>query len=727
MSRLKKYRIGEAFKSFPANSWNDLVDEVERQQLQLEAIEDTRKPKSKSPVTIQIAWIGDEPLEPGATVRLIRALTDPDLDATAPFHGVKFLADEFAEDGALVDFAITMGPVAAGVTKSGSLTTRTDDNTGTLTMAGGHGITTGQSIIVLWDGGSRTVSAGTVAGNSVAIDGGAGQVLPDAATDVRVVLTAGITEAIMPEAYWARVDVSDEAHTWAGIPSGGTLLESVTAGGLRIIWKPAGTGEKWAIVSLVGGEDRKVAVDPTDRHPRELFGKLANTGTYDPSDHNLVYGQILFDPGDNPDNLLRLYTAKGEGTESEKFRVFELAERKYSTEDAAHVRWLDHELRPNLAEEPQLAFDPMNLWAGAAAGYTPWASEFTRGMRGIAQLWNDRPHSIAGTLTTRTDDDTGVLTLTSGHGVMTGNEVDVYWGEDGEHSRLEMTVGTVSGTTVPIDGGTGDNLPATSTAVHVINKSAALGDPLWKIVAMEGFAEWAVVAYNGSLESWHLVEDAFGGHPWERIRPAQNGVALTIADPAALIGRSPANNEKAVAWISDVDADPPAYQIHGVRNEDRRVATSTSDTTPLELINKLVDGGTYDSETDLIAKIDEIEDGGIKKLRIAYTPGTGGGGGGDGGGVPVLIESTISAASWNEANKRITATVVALKFFQHTTGGQYELATTGETYDTISVDWLDLESLQIPSGARAVGYATKNDFGRYELILEHCRRLPEEE
>ncbi len=110
----------------------------------------------------------------------------------------------------------------------------------------------------------------------------------------------------------------------------------------------------------------------------------------------------------------------------------------------------------------------MYLFAGAAAGYEPWDDEITQGMRGIAQLWNDRPHSVAGELSTRTDNDTGVLTLSAMHGVMSGNTVNVFW-EDG--SRLGMTVGTVSVNNVPIDGGTGDNLPASSSEVNVGRQS----------------------------------------------------------------------------------------------------------------------------------------------------------------------------------------------------------------------------------------------------------------
>ena len=57
--------------------------------------------------------------------------------------------------------------------KTGTLSTRTSTTVGTLTMAGGHGITTGVLIDLFWSGGSRArVTVGSVSGNSVPISGG---------------------------------------------------------------------------------------------------------------------------------------------------------------------------------------------------------------------------------------------------------------------------------------------------------------------------------------------------------------------------------------------------------------------------------------------------------------------------------------------------------------------------------------------------------------------------
>lgn len=81
------------------------------------------------------------------------------------------------------------------------------------------------------------------------------------------------------------------------------------------------------------------------------------------------------------------------------------------------------------------------------------------------------PAAKAGNLSTRTDNDTGVITLTSNPSVAiaTGDIVDVYWSGG---TRRSMTVGTVSGggLTVPIDGGVGDNLPVATTLVTVMTQ-----------------------------------------------------------------------------------------------------------------------------------------------------------------------------------------------------------------------------------------------------------------
>lgn len=74
--------------------------------------------------------------------------------------------------------------------------------------------------------------------------------------------------------------------------------------------------------------------------------------------------------------------------------------------------------------------------------------------------------AVTGTLTTRTNGTSGVITMTAGgHGIVTGQRVDLYWAAGRCYGAV---VGTVSGTSVPIASVSGgDVLPSTSTAMMV--------------------------------------------------------------------------------------------------------------------------------------------------------------------------------------------------------------------------------------------------------------------
>lgn len=74
------------------------------------------------------------------------------------------------------------------------------------------------------------------------------------------------------------------------------------------------------------------------------------------------------------------------------------------------------------------------------------------------------PQAYAGQLTTRTDDDTGEVTLDAGHAITTGMVVDIYWAGGVQYS---VTVGTVATNAMPFDSGVGDNLPVNMTDVVV--------------------------------------------------------------------------------------------------------------------------------------------------------------------------------------------------------------------------------------------------------------------
>ncbi len=74
---------------------------------------------------------------------------------------------------------------------------------------------------------------------------------------------------------------------------------------------------------------------------------------------------------------------------------------------------------------------------------------------------------IAGTLSTRTDADTGILTVEAGHGITTADFLDVYWIDaDGElQVQYKCDVTAQDATTITIDLGVGDDLPAQGYAI----------------------------------------------------------------------------------------------------------------------------------------------------------------------------------------------------------------------------------------------------------------------
>ena len=90
------------------------------------------------------------------------------------------------------------------------------------------------------------------------------------------------------------------------------------------------------------------------------------------------------------------------------------------------------------------------------------------------------------TLTTRTDATHGTLTMTnSGHGIVTGQRIDLYW-TGGQ--IYNVTVGTVSGTSVPITLSTG-TLPSLNAVINA-------GIPVKTLVAITG-DNLSALLFNG--------------------------------------------------------------------------------------------------------------------------------------------------------------------------------------------------------------------------------------
>lgn len=99
---------------------------------------------------------------------------DSRINVNARIGGVSFSAAVVRESDGQIGQIVSLPAATAG-----ALTTRTDDDEGTLTMEAGHGITTGATFDLYWVGGRRYgVTAGTVADNSVPFSGGDGDNLP---------------------------------------------------------------------------------------------------------------------------------------------------------------------------------------------------------------------------------------------------------------------------------------------------------------------------------------------------------------------------------------------------------------------------------------------------------------------------------------------------------------------------------------------------------------------
>lgn len=104
-------------------------------------------------------------------------------------------------------------------------------------------------------------------------------------------------------------------------------------------------------------------------------------------------------------------------------------------------------------------------------------SNLTSDNQGIANP--SVPAAKTGALTTRTNNTDGTLTMDAGHGFATSDVISLFWAGG---SRRNVAVGTVSVNSVPISGGSGDNLPTAATAITAMKATsvpfAVTGDSL---------------------------------------------------------------------------------------------------------------------------------------------------------------------------------------------------------------------------------------------------------
>lgn len=167
---------------------------------------------------------------------------------------------------------------------------------------------------------------------------------------------------------------------------------------------------------------------------------------------------------------------------------------------------------------------------------------------GLEGVESSVPVAWAGTLTTRTDANTGTITMTdAGHLITTGLKVDLYWtnadGTTGQ--RRNMTVGTVSGTSVPVDLGSGTDLPIATSAIIVARCQSftvsIAGNTLAALLAgADPGVRCQIVLYSGGtteeLAISLLSNEAYGWDPSQGTNPivgdSIDTIVLSHADVA---------------------------------------------------------------------------------------------------------------------------------------------------------------------------------------------------
>lgn len=119
-----------------------------------------------------------------------------------------------------------------------------------------------------------------------------------------------------------------------------------------------------------------------------------------------------------------------------------------------------------------------------------------------------------GTLTTRTSNTAGTLTMTTGHGITTGQRLDIYWSGG---SCYGATVGTVATNSVPFTGASGTVLPAQDTAITAMVPSLETFDLVGDdcvVLAAGGDAACTILFVNGGTVHLAVVKTSAGAYVW---------------------------------------------------------------------------------------------------------------------------------------------------------------------------------------------------------------------
>jgi hypothetical protein len=104
------------------------------------------------------------------------------------------------------------------------------------------------------------------------------------------------------------------------------------------------------------------------------------------------------------------------------------------------------------------------------------------------------PAAKVGVVTTKTDANTATLTMNSGHGFVTNDKIDVFWAGG---SRRNLTA-TVTVNSVVADGGSGDDFPASATAITAMK-------PVEVPLTVDGDTALGIGLQNGASQPGYVV------------------------------------------------------------------------------------------------------------------------------------------------------------------------------------------------------------------------------
>lgn len=173
----------------------------------------------------------------------------------------------------------------------------------------------------------------------------------------------------------------------------------------------------------------------------------------------------------------------------------------------------------------------------AAAGSRQYSVDIGLTSESLQNFSPSVPVAWLGTLTTRTDNDTGEITMDDvDHEISTGDRVMLYWETDADlgntaGQRRFVLVGTVSGTAVPFDAGAGDDLPVDETpdiTVCVMEQIACnlTGDDVEAIMlGASGAAYTNFVFMNSTTEHLHVPLEVNESYIWASTLGTTNPIA----------------------------------------------------------------------------------------------------------------------------------------------------------------------------------------------------------